>query len=236
MPGLPSDDTMQQIRASQTGTKTFTAEGGKMTGDLTGNVIEPELGRQVLAEIGDLNAGFIELMLQQNRVGAGAATVLALPVAQAERIAALRPVARQRLTHCAFALFDLRLEDAGFWDEVDGSGAPDQYRAHDCGDPAVQRGVELFTLAALMHLRHLATVNRFLAGLSFGANDEVLEAMLRLSLMQLQAVAAAHPGLLCCRLGTRPDAWRILVQLARRTDGHPMLPARILGFQHTDPR
>lgn len=207
-----------------------------MPDDLGEKALSPALGRQVLSDIGDLNEGFLDILLRIHaRRSADTRDVLALPVAQADRVALLTPAARGRLTHCAFALFDLRLGDAVFWTTLAASGAPGCYRDQRPIEPVQQRQVELFALGALMHLRHLATVNRFIAGLSFATSDAVMDAIGELSLMQLQATVADHPALLECRLGARPDAWDVLVRLARRTDGQPLLPARILGFQHTSP-
>ena len=79
-----------------------------------------------------------------------------------------------------------------------------------------------------MYVRHLTRVNRFLGGLSFGAHPNALDAIVNMTLNQLRDVADNCPGLLCCRLGKNPQAWSDLLKLARRNDGQPLLPAKIL--------
>lgn len=203
-----------------------------MTFDMTGKVLAPELGQRVVDDLAALNEDFLNLLSDARRHAGASATVLSMPVAQIDAIEGLKAPARKRLTHCAFTLFDLRLDDTPFWsapiDQRDAVQRPDEFVA----DAALDKRVGLFTLCALMYLRHLGCINRFLAKLSFGAHDEALKALGAARLDTLQQIVLHCPGLLRCRLGTNADAWTNLVRLARRTDGRPLLPARILGLQH----
>lgn len=202
-----------------------------MSEDLTGNVIAPELGQQVVSDLADLNEAFLAVLADARRRRADTAALLAVRPEHVDAIERLRAPARRRLTHCAFALFDLRLDDLRFWRSPragpalvrDGAAIIEQ---------ALEQRIALLTLCALMYARHVATVNRFLARLSFGASDEALAAISATDLGVLQRIVADHPGLLRCRLATDGDAWPNLLRIVRRGDGQPLVSARILGLRH----
>ncbi|NNF67601.1 MAG: hypothetical protein HKM98_08840 [Gammaproteobacteria bacterium] len=196
--------------------------------DLTGNVIEPELGRHILAELGDLNADFIALLLDDNSPFAGKN----FSDAQAAALGGLSKPAIRRLSGCAFALFDLELQNHLLWKSLGTSCTSEKVP----GDSVVQTEnsdrTRLFILSALMYLRHLAKINHFFAKLSFNAAPSVLRQISDLPLHQLRQIANQHPTLLTTRFSDYPDAWTDLLQLAKRNDTEPMLPAKILGYQH----
>ena len=197
--------------------------------DLTGNVIEPELGLHVLTELADLNADFIDLITDAQYCGhrhlAGV-----LPDEQIDQLRALSKPAIRRLTGCAFALFDLRLQNAELWRSLSAGRVPKEFAIQNTRPTAGR--VSLFTLSAMMYLRHLADINRFFAKLSFGASPVSLDAVRTLPLNELRAIADKYPTLLRSRFGQHPQAWTDLLQLAKRNDTEPMLPAKILGYKH----
>lgn len=203
-----------------------------MSEDLTGNVVAPELGQRVASDLADLNDAFLEVLAAARSLCADTEALLAVRPEHIDAIARLRPPARRRLTHCAFALFDLRLDDLRFWRAPQGSPAPVRDGAESI-DGTLEHRIALLTLCALMYVRHVATVNRFLARLSFGATDDALDAIAATDLVSLQRVVADHPGLLRGRLGADDDSWSDLLRIVRRGDGQPLLPARILGLRHT---
>jgi len=197
--------------------------------DLTGNVIEPELGRHILAELADLNADFISLIKSTE----SCIHRPSLPDEQIEQLRALSKPAVRRLTNCAFALFDLRLQDADLWRALGDGKPPKGFSVNDAlGGNELHGPVRLFTLSALMYLRHLSDINRFFAKLSFGVSPEVLEIVSKLAINQLREIANRYPTLLCGRFGQHPQAWTDLLKLAKRNDTEPMLPAKILGYKH----
>lgn len=195
--------------------------------DLTGNVIEPKLGQQILAELADLNADFIDLITDMKHSRQRSATVL--PDEQIDQLRALSKPAIRRLTSCAFALFDLRLQNTELWRSLSAGKVPEELSAQS---GQVTRRVGLFTLSAMMYLRHLADVNRFFATLSFAASPTALDVVRTMPLNQLGDIADKHPTLLRSRFGQHPQAWTELLKLAKRNDTEPMLPAKILGYQH----
>lgn len=200
--------------------------------DLTGNVIEPELGQHILAELAELNADFIDLI-----TGAGTSghqqMASVLPEDQIDQLHGLSKPAIRRLTSCAFALFDLRLQDAQTWRSLGAGNLPIELVADDPElAQATRRSVCLFTLAAMMYLRHLTDINRFFARLSFGAAPVALDIVSTLPLNRLREIADRYPTLLRSRYTEHPQAWSELLKLAKRNDTEPMLPAKILGYQH----
>ncbi|MBT8137021.1 MAG: hypothetical protein KJO54_08430 [Gammaproteobacteria bacterium] len=191
--------------------------------DLTGDVIEPELGRHILAELASLNAGFLDLAT--SRVNGHAL----LPADQQSALAGLSDAAKRRLADCAFALFDLKLCNVQCWRQLRAGGAGDELRISGHTD---NHEIGLFTLSALMYLRHLADVNRFFARLSFGAPLDVLRIISTLPISRLRVIAHDYPGLLHTRFCSQPGAWAGLLRLASRSDTDTLLPATILGYQH----
>ena len=196
--------------------------------DLTGDVIEPDLGRHILAELAELNSDFIELVHESSRDNSSDSL---MPLRQFDALLSLRKPAIRRLTGCAFALFDLRLQDVALWRALAAGEIPDALSGTECNE-TTQRQVKFFTLSALMYLRHLAEVNRFFARLSFDASPETLDIIKTLPLNQIRTLADHCPGLLRGRFDDLPEAWSELLKLARRNDTEPMLPAKILGYQH----
>lgn len=206
--------------------------------DLTGNVIEPELGLHILSELADLNADFIELMANP---GHAAGLLAMLPTEQIEQLQQLSKPAIRRLTSCAFALFDLHLQDADLWRSLSSGKTPVEFAGatHEVPQGMTHGTTEgttdytrLFSLAALMYLRHLADINRFIAKLSFGASATALEVISDLPLSRIREIAEKYPLLLRSRFGSHPGAWTELLKLAKRNDTEPMLPAKILGYKH----
>lgn len=191
--------------------------------DLTGDVIEPELGRHILAELASLNAGFIDLAT--SRVNGS----VLLPAEQQSALAGLSNAARQRLAGCAFALFDLQLRNVQCWRQLRHGAVKDELRMTGYAD---RHEIGLFTLSALMYLRHLADVNRFFARLSFGAPPGVLRVISALPISRLRVIAHDYPGLLRTRFTGQPGVWTDMLRLANRSDTGSLLPATILGYQH----
>ncbi len=196
--------------------------------DLTGDVIDPDLGRHILAELADLNADFIALAIKLD--DAGEHTLM--PSGQVDELRRLTEPAVRRLSGCAFALFDLRLQDTALFQALRDGEIAAELSQVDEQDADNVRSIKLFTLSALMYLRHLAEINRFFAGLSFDAAPETLDIVNGLPLNRLRDIADACPALLRSRFGTFPRAWDDLLKLARRNDTEPMLPSKILGYQH----
>jgi len=196
--------------------------------DLTGDVIEPDLGRHILAELAELNSDFIELVDESSHDDSSDSF---MPPRQFDALRSLRKPAKRRLTGCAFALFDLRLQDVALWRALTAGEIRDALSETGCNE-TTQRKIKFFTLSALMYLRHLAEVNRFFARLSFDASAETLDIIKTLPLNQLRAIADNCPGLLRGRFNDLPEAWSELLKLAKRNDTEPMLPAKILGYQH----
>ena len=191
--------------------------------DLTGDVIEPELGRHILAELASLNAGFIDLATSRvNGHGLFAAE-------QQSSLTALSDAARRRLAGCAFALFDLQLCNLQRWRQLRAGGVSDDLTI---SGHAGNHEIGLFTLSALMYLRHLADVNDFFARLSFGVLPGVLRIISTLPISRLSVIAHDYPGLLHTRFCGQPGAWTDLLRLANRSDTGTLLPATILGYQH----
>ncbi len=206
-----------------------------MSRDLCGHTVTPEFGRQALGEIAELNESFIALLARLYSVGPGPdATVLEVPAEQIEQLVRLTRPATRRLTHCAVTLFDLHLNDRRFWSQERPHG--EHYRQCVASDASLAGEIMLFSLSAMMYLRHLAGVNRFLARLSFSVSSSVLDYFVSLPIAHLQKVARTHPGLLRARLGGNHDAWAELVRLVRRNDAQPMVPPRLLGYQHVSRR
>ena len=197
--------------------------------DLTGNVIEPELGRHILSEMADLNADFIELITRTDTSHCWRS----LPDKHLDQLRALSKPAIGRLTRCAFALFDLRLQDAKLWHALRDCASPKALLVEDISNEPKTRGrISFFTLSALMYLRHLTDINFFFAKLSFGATPSAIDVVCNLPLNRLREIADQYPALLRSRFGQHPEAWTELLTMARRNDTEPMLPAKILGYQH----
>lgn len=194
--------------------------------DLTGNVIEPELGQHILAELADLNADFIALMTDARH---SPLMLSMLPEEQIRQLRKLSKPAIRRLTGCAFALFDLHLQDARLWHSLAKRQTPELFAGTT---PVAVNGTRLFTLSAMMYLRHLNDINRFFAKLSFGASPTALDVISKLPLNRVREIAERYPLLLHSRFGSHPEAWTELLRLAKRNDTEPMLPAKILGYKH----
>ena len=200
-----------------------------MSTDLCGDAVTPEFGRQALGEIAELNESFIALLARLYAIESDPpVAVLEMPAEQIGQLVGLTRPATRRLTHCAVTLFDLHLDDLQFWSQQCTGG--ERYRQCAITDASLRNELKLFTLSALMYLRHLAGVNRFLARLSFSVSAVVLDYFAGLPIVRLREVASTHPGLLRGRLGGNNDAWAELVRLVRRNDAQPMVTPRLLGY------
>ncbi|MBT8144613.1 MAG: hypothetical protein KJO55_07925 [Gammaproteobacteria bacterium] len=191
-------------------------------------------GRQLLADIAGMNLDFIRLLQQLSCTITDDRALLSMPSAQAMQLGQLSQTAQRRLARSGVTLFDLRFGDRDFWQSIFDGKEPERYRCTciDAGQDLVE--IQLFILGALLLLRHIAIHNRFVACLGFSVDDTFLDRYLQLESRRLRQIAASCPGLLQSRPHGSDDAWGELMRLARRTDGQPLLPARMLGYQHME--
>lgn len=199
-----------------------------MTSILEASRVPAQTGQRVVAEIADLNEAFIRLL---SRLNAGQVQqALGIPAGEVQQLLALNRTARRRLTRSAVTLFDLRLQDHSFWEAVFEHRRSPLYRQVDGLNPDQVVELQTFCLAALLQLRHLAGLNRFLAGVCFCVSEPFAKAFMELRISSLRRLAVDHPGLLYSRPTVASSNWPELIRLARRIDGQQLVPARLLSY------
>lgn len=150
---------------------------------------------------------------------------LGLNLGPAER--ALSPEQRLALARCPYALFDLRFHDDAHWlprlQAAPGWRVADQAAADgECAE---------FARLALFFAWHLASTTALAAQLVLGMNAGTADALRRMTVDRLPALAAAEAAHLAPRWSHCPAYWNTLMQAAARPDAALLRRAQLFGLQ-----
>jgi hypothetical protein len=134
---------------------------------------------------------------------------------------------RVALARCPYALFDLRFHDDAHWlsrlQEAAGWRVADQAAVDgECAD---------FARLALFFAWHLASTTALAAQLVLGMNDGTAEALRRMTVDRLPALAAAEARHLSPRWAHCAAYWNTLMHAAARPDPLLLRRAQLFGLQ-----
>jgi hypothetical protein len=189
----------------------------------------------VLDAIHQANAAFLKLAAR--RTAGAAADSLGLPAPIGERIAALDDRARRLASQCAYSLFNLRFEDAGFWTRLAAECVEERASERDLlaaerTDAAAARAAlddTTFALKAVVLTWHVARQGD-LATLLLGMAPPVQSAWQGIALSALDRVALAVLPVMQLRWGAS-RFWPQLLDAVQPPDPEALERARLLGLQ-----
>ncbi|CAN5140282.1 hypothetical protein BH24PSE2_BH24PSE2_04920 [soil metagenome] len=190
---------------------------------------EPILSRRLLAEIFDLNRGFLQLVRQGAGPDGRGGTNWGLEPALLTRIGRFPSRAVDDLCGCPFLLFGLRFDDLEFWSHVRESRACYRYGAPADSGVAIEHDRHAFTLLALFYAWHLASTNPAAARLCCGLPPAAARIYRSLPMSELLRVAVQAPALLHAQFEDKPKFWAELLEIIENGDRRRLGAARVAG-------
>jgi hypothetical protein len=172
--------------------------------------------------IREANASYLGLVAERHARAPGA-PVLGLPGGIVARVAALDAAARSRAARCRYTLFNMRFEDAPFWQCLVRDGP----RAMPGGNP----DDAAFVRTAVFFAWHLVQRGDLAAALALGMTPAVELAWRALPLSTLERAAMAALPQLGARWGGHPRFWPRLLEAAARNRDDLAEHVRLLGLQ-----
>jgi hypothetical protein len=173
---------------------------------------------QWLEPIYDLNRRMLTLLSQRCRpgteqLGFHVATSVGLVLREAE------PLDRQQLAHCPFLLLNAGFREPNKWQRVSG------HEPESCMDAALRAASHTPVLAlargTCLLAWYLIRTNPVAARLVLGVSPECAVLIAQSGVTELQEIAArlVLQQWITPRWHDRPDVWRRLIRLARKTTG-----------------
>jgi hypothetical protein len=145
------------------------------------------------------------------------------------QIAPLSPAQRAAAANCPYALFDLRFEDACYWNsrlDLFGFGT---FLIAD--EPRICEDTIDFARLALFYTWHLASSAALTAHLLFGLRSDTVEAFRRVPVDALPALAYSEAANLTARWSGCSTYWTALIAAAARPDAAALRRVQLSGFQ-----
>lgn len=186
-----------------------------------------------LAPLAEINAQCVELLGEMARRPGALLPPLLAGAPQAWRM--LTPGDCLRLAAVPWLLVDAGFSESGYWRGL-GEGAVRELAAPLVFAPlsgAPFFGVEARGLLrrVLMFSWHLCRTRPQLARIALGIPPLAAQALGRLRLAELDALAERHPGALRPRWENSPGLWRLLLASAQAGDGGRLADASLQGIQ-----
>lgn len=175
----------------------------------------------ILDAIREANGAFLSLLAARAQVAAGEA-VYGLEAGCAARTMALGDAARRLAASCPYTLFDLRFDDAPFWQGV--------VRASGSAGSACASDEATFARTAIFLAWHLVRSSSLQASLALGMGRPAQDAWRVLPLSALDSAATLSLPHLTARWGERVGYWSKLLVGTSEPDAR-LDAARRLGLQ-----
>ncbi len=175
-----------------------------------------------MSSLACLNQRFLDLagarsgVWQQSHAGALAGRLAPMP--EKERAAAAA---------CPYALFDLRFNDAAYWETRLQYGS--LWRVAEA--PVVDEDVLRFTQLALFFSWHVACTSALAARLLLGMATQTAAALARMPVNDIPALAATEAVHLRVRFGDCGVYWQALMNAATRQDARVLKRVQLCGLQ-----
>ncbi len=200
----------------------FENAGGINDADGGGYLSHAVLDDSTRTSIRETNAAFLMLVAHRHAAWPGGGA-FGLDAGSVARIAALDPAGRRASADCPYTLFNLRFEDAEFWEAI----------ARDPGarGTAGVTGEAAFARTAVFLAWHLAQHSDLAAALVLGMTASVQMAWRRLPLSALDGAASAVLPQLAARWGDHPRFWPKLLEAVAPVDRARADAVRLLGLQ-----
>ena len=184
-----------------------------------GYLAEAVLDERALDSIREANLGFLALVSRHHADPVGAFGLSPGAIAQ---IAALDALGRRGAASCPYTLFNLRFEDAAFWQSV--------ARGPQVAGPGCASDEATFARTAVFLAWHLARSAGLTAALALGMTPPVRAAWHGLPLSAIDRAAATALAELAARWGDHPRFWPKLLGDASTAPTRTG-SARLLGLQ-----
>jgi hypothetical protein len=183
---------------------------------------ESHWSEDLLSSLSSLNQRFLELAgaraVVWRRPHAGGFAGMLAPMSGAERAAA---------ADCPYALFDVRFQDAAYWDSRLQFG--DTWRVADA--PPVDEDVLRFTQLALFFSWHVASTSALAARLLLGMAAQTAESFARMTVNGIPGLAVTEAAHLRVRFSECGVYWHALTNAALRQDAKVLKRVQLCGLQ-----
>jgi hypothetical protein len=143
------------------------------------------------------------------------------------QVAPLSPAQRSAAADCPYALFDLRFQDDVYWRSR--LQATEPWRIADA--PDADEDIVDFVRLALFYTWHLASSTGLAAHLILGMHANTADALRRVSVDALPALAATEAPNLTPRWSQCHAYWSALIRAAARPDAAALRRVQLSGLQ-----
>ena len=187
---------------------------------------EPLLSAALLGSLNQLNRRFLDLAGARGATG-GAEWGLSVPPDLAQRIAALTEDRRAALSHCPYALFDVRFCDEAHWRVSLQSLSHWRVEDQSAQDPQVAEFLQL----ALFYAWHLAQTQPLSAPLILGMGERIARELGRVTLDRLPGLIGTQRHHLSLRWANCTSYWHSLTSAASAPGSANLRRAQLYGLQ-----
>ncbi|MDP8984101.1 MAG: hypothetical protein M3N97_03505 [Pseudomonadota bacterium] len=188
---------------------------------------EPHLSAEILESIRELNHRFLDIVAMQTREST--AWRSNSPVAVAAQVAPLSSVQKAAAANCPYALFDLRFENGGYWQERLRTNP--HWNVADA-TPVDDRTLD-FVRLALFFAWHVASTTKLAGQLVLGMHELTVAAFRGTTIDRLPPLAAGEALHLTARWNSCRPYWHALTGAAIRPNAAKLRKIQLYGLQLT---
>ena len=187
---------------------------------------EPQVPAALLKSVRELNHRFLDLVALESGAWNSSRRV-GLPAEVSVQFSPLTTSQKNAAANCPYVLFDLRFDDAPWWN----ARLLDRALWRVADSPSVDENTLHFVGLALFFAWHVASTGSLAPRLLLGMGEATADALRALTVDRLPALSVAVAEGLTARWSNCPNYWSALAAAASRANGHALRRIQLYGLQ-----